>query len=88
MSEVRYSINEKVNIENFEEGLMLSLEEGENIICLGRFERELFRIVLENSMNDAVSILSNKYVGNSIEEDLMEFCDKLCKLGILQIKEL
>lgn len=84
---MKYKIFEKVNIEKFEEGAILSTEGKESVVCLGKYECKILDILLENEFVEAVNILVDKYQGNTIENDLSEFCVKLFDLGILQIKE-
>lgn len=84
---MKYEISEKINIERFEEGAIISIEGNESVVCLGKYECEILDILLENEFEDSVSLLASKYQGNTIENDLADFCGKLIDFGILQIKE-
>ncbi len=83
MGKVYYKLSEGITVEEYKEGALISLEDSDQIVCLGLYEYELLEIVLEHDKDEVLSILSEKYQGTDMQADLEEFCDKLCECSVL-----
>ena len=88
MSRKKLYLSEKVNIDEYEEGGIITIEESEYLLCLGKFECEILNIVLENEYSVALDKLLTTYQGKDISKDFEQFCDKLIKYGVLDKVEL
>lgn len=84
MINVFYKLSTNVRLEKLEEGAIILIKEQKKTICLGEFECEIMQIILDNSYEKALEIILSKYMGIGIKEDMDEFCNKLCKAGVLQ----
>lgn len=84
---LNYILNENICWDRQDSGGIITINNSENIVCLGKFECELLDIILTNDFNDALQILFAKYQGDTIESDVVDFCEKMCKLGIIQKQE-
>lgn len=88
MGKVSYQLEDRAVIEKYEEGVMISFEDSDQIVCLGMYEYELLELILAHDMDEVMRILSEKYQGSDICSDLLEFCDKLCECSVLRKYEL
>ena len=70
---MKYKLRECIELENHEEGTIISSAESSNIICLGKREQYLFTLLLY------------KGAENQITVDIKEFCEKLVDLGVLVV---
>lgn len=75
---------EDVCMDRQENGAIITAAPLESVICLGKFECEILDVILGNSIDQALHILLNTYQGDTIENDVIEFCEKMCEHGILQ----
>ena len=87
MSNIKYILNEQVTSERYDDGGMFTLPGAENIVCLGKYEYEILDIILKYNLGDALRILLDTYEGDAIENNVIEFCEKLCELGIIKAQE-
>lgn len=83
MKKIFYEWNESVNIDEFEEGVLLSVLDSEKVVCLEKREYNLLNIVRENEFQEMVELLIQQYSGDDIKDDMEEFCRSLCDCGIL-----
>lgn len=74
-------------MEKMEEGAILSIEGSENVICLGRWECEILDLVIREEFENVVNKLYDRYHDSSIRDDMVEFCNRLKELGIINVEK-
>ena len=87
MGNIKYTWNTQVTSECYDDGGMFTMPETENIVCLGKYECDILDIILKYNLDESLRIILDSYEGDAIENDVIEFCDKLCKLGIIKEQE-
>lgn len=84
MNNLKYVLMEQVVFDRYDDGAMITAPGAENIICLGKFECDILDILLSNNLEESLRILLDNYDGDTIENDVVEFCDSLCTLGVMK----
>lgn len=84
MNAIKYELKENTIFEQYDDCAILAADIAEKVICIGMFECEVLNIILENDLDSAVRILNSRYDGADIRSDIIEFCEKLCMLDVMQ----
>lgn len=74
---------ENVSIDRFEEGALIVDDQGQKVVCLGKFETSILDLLLTKGMIGTVSALSQQYDGDRIDSDIDDFCNELINRNII-----
>lgn len=81
-----YRLNKAIEVEDIDEGKCLINEVNETIILLRKVEKEIFELLLNNSLDYVKEIILNKYEGKDIVRDIDVFVQRLCDKEILYME--
>ena len=73
-----------LNIEKANRNYFIISESSEQIIILKDREVKILEMILNEDVESVIRKLKNEYVGEGIEEDVWDFCNKLMALGVLK----
>lgn len=78
-----FKLAPQATIDSFEEGSLITVSGSDEVVCLGKFEAELLRALVEYGMKATVEKLQEQYDAASIENDVKEFSQALLSQGVL-----
>ncbi len=66
-------IAENVTLDDFAEGMILSVAGSTKVVCLEKLEADIVRDLINYGLDKTIEIFKSKYSGNTIEKDIKEF---------------
>lgn len=79
----KYIYMDGVKVDGYPEGCLITREESDDVICLGEFEYKLLQMIVTFDFSVTIQKLQEIYQGDTIEEDVAQFCESLVNRSIL-----
>ena len=81
-------ISEKANIDRYEEGAIITIQDSDFLLCFGKNECEILEIALSDEFSTVINVLLNTYRGDDIAQEFEAFCNILIEHGVLEKEEI